>query len=60
MFNSVQLLYFREEDYSLHLLARDFDMRMLLHTELIIDGTKVGFVTSDDSGHIHLFQHNPR
>lgn len=60
MLYSVQLLYFRDEDYSLHLVAKDFDKRVVLKTEVMVDGRHMGFVSADDGGHIQIFQNNPR
>lgn len=58
--HSVQLLYFREEDLSIHLVAKDFDKRIILQTELMIDGNRLGIVTADEGGHVQIFQNNPR
>lgn len=60
MFHSVQLLYFREEDYSIHLIAKDFDHRVITKTDLMVDGSKFGIVTADDRGNVQLFQENPK
>jgi len=56
MFHSVQLLYFREEDFSIHLISKDFDKRVITKTELILDDSKLGIITADDRGNIQLFQ----
>lgn len=56
MFHSVQLLYFREDDYSIHLVSKDFDSRVILQTEALLDGPKLGILTADDRGHIQVFQ----
>lgn len=60
MFHSVSLLYFREEDFSLHLVSKDFDYRVLLKSDLILDGNKIGIITSDDRENIQCFQQNRR
>lgn len=60
MLYSVQLLYFREEDYSIHLVSKDFDKRVIMKTEVMIDGSNMGLVTADDGGHIQIFQNNPK
>lgn len=60
MLNSVQLLYFREEDFSLHLVSKDFEKRVIMKSEVMIDGKNIGFVTADDGGHIQIFQNNPK
>lgn len=56
----VQLLYFREEDYSLHLVSKDFDKRVIMKTDVMLDGRHIGFVAADDGGHIQIFQNNPK
>lgn len=60
IFHSVQLLYFREEDYSIHLVSKDFDKRVITNVEILIDGNKLGIITSDDRGNIQLFQQNTK
>eukprot|EP00981_Chlorochromonas_danica_P014983 scaffold9796_cov154-Ochromonas_danica.AAC.6 len=58
--HSVQLLYFREEDLSLHLVAKDFNRRICREVDTLIDGDKVAFLTSDVHGGLQLFQHQPK
>jgi hypothetical protein len=56
MFHSVSLLYFREEDVSLHLVSKDFDHRTLPRCDFLLDGPKLGIITTDDRENIQLFQ----
>lgn len=58
--HSVQLLYFREEDLSLHLVAKDFNRRICREVDTLIDGDKIAFLTSDVHGGLQLFQHQPK
>lgn len=60
MFHSVQMLYFREEDCSLHLVSRDFNTRIVTKTDVLVDGTKVGILAADDLENIQIFQQNSR
>jgi hypothetical protein len=60
MFHSVQLLYFREEDCSLHLVAKDYEQRVITKTDLMVDGNKLNIVSADDLGNLHIFQDNPK
>ncbi len=60
MYHSASLLYFREEDVSLHLVSKDFDSRVLLKSDVIYDGNKIGIITSDDLENIQCFQQNRR
>jgi hypothetical protein len=60
MFHSVQILYFRDDDNSLHCIAKDFDDRVLLHAEVMSDCGKLGVITADDRAHVQLFQPNFR
>ncbi len=60
MFHSIQLLYFREEDCSIHLVAKDYDHRVIVKTDLMIDGSSLAFVTADDRGNVQLFQEKPK
>jgi len=58
MFHSVQLLYFREDDFSIHLVSKDFDKRVVTNTDLIVDDNKLAIIAGDDRGNIQLFQQN--
>jgi cleavage and polyadenylation specificity factor subunit 1 len=58
--NSVQFLMWREEDYSLTLLAKDFDRHVCLSSTFMWDGQKLGMLVGDDEKNIQLLQFNPR
>jgi hypothetical protein len=60
MFHSVSMLFFREEDFSLHLVSKDFNHNILPKVDYILDGSKLGLVAADDRGNIQLFQQNRR
>jgi hypothetical protein len=54
------MLFFREEDFSLHLVSKDFNHNILPKVDYILDGSKLGVVAADDRGNIQLFQQNRR
>jgi hypothetical protein len=58
MNHSISMLSFREEDFSLHLVSKDFDSKVILKTETIIDGNKIGIIGADDHDNIQLYQQN--
>jgi hypothetical protein len=58
MNHSISMLSFREEDFSLHLVSKDFDSKVILKTETIIDGNKIGIIGTDDHDNIQLYQQN--
>ena len=58
--NSIQFLVWRDEDYSLTLLAKDFDSHICLNTSFIIDGARLGILLSDAESNLQLLQFNPR
>lgn len=61
MHHSVQLLYWREADFTLHFIGRDYDSNAVaIATSYIYDGSKLGMLMADDEGNIELFQENPR
>lgn len=60
MFHSIQMLFFREEDVSLHLVAKDFDHKVVTKTETIQDGSKLAMVAGDDRGNLFIYQQNPK
>lgn len=58
--NSIQFLFWREEDRSLTLISRDYDRCVCLSTSFIFDGNKLAMLLSDDEGNIELLQFNPK
>jgi len=56
----VQLLYWREEDATFNLLAKDFDASVTVNSSFLIDGDKLGLVVSDAEGNVKVLQYNPR
>ena len=59
--DSVSLIYWREEDHSLHPIAHDYDPAgVVMSTMYLYDGPKLGMLTADDEGNLQLFQENPR
>jgi hypothetical protein len=60
MFHSIQLLYWRAEDYSLNFVSKDYDRSVVPASSFIIDGNKLAIVAADDESNIQLFQENPR
>jgi len=58
---SVSLIYWREEDHSLHPIAHDYEPAgAVMHATYLYDGPKLGMLTVDDEGNLQLFQENPR
>ena len=60
MFHSIQLLYWRAEDYSLNFVSKDYDRSVVPASGFVIDGNKLAIVAADDESNIQLFQENPR
>eukprot|EP01038_Epipyxis_sp_PR26KG_P004206 gene4206-5980_t len=60
MLNSVLFLYWREEDYSINFIAKDYDQGVCLTTGFIYDGSKLGMLVGDDEKNVQLLQENPR
>jgi hypothetical protein len=57
---SVQFLVWREEDYSLTLLAKDYDAHVGLSTGFLVDGARLGILLGDAERNIQMLQFNPR
>ena len=60
MYHSIQLLYWRAEDYSLNFVSKDYDRSVVPASGFIIDGNKLAIVAADDESNIQFFQENPR
>lgn len=58
LFHSVILLFFRESDNSLLLVSKDYDRRVILKTDFMLDCKKLAMVTSDDRGNVQIFHQN--
>ena len=58
--NSVQLVVWREADYSLTLIASDFEEFGSMMSAFLIDDSKLGVVVADDDGNIKMLNYNPR
>ena len=59
-YQSVQFVVWREEDMSLTLLAKDYDMSACVTASCIFDGDTLAFVVSDDEANIQLMRFNPK
>ncbi|RYH26308.1 hypothetical protein EON65_14750 [archaeon] len=60
VFHSVQMLFFREEDNSIHLVAKDFNKRVCRDVDMIIDQQRTAMVSTDDVGNLQIFLHQPK
>jgi hypothetical protein len=58
--SSVLLVYWREKDFSLHLVAKDFDTSVIVTTGAVNDHSKLGLLAADDEGNVQLFEENPK
>lgn len=58
--HSVQIFTFREDDLSLHLVAKDFNARLIKDVDALIDANKLAVITADDHGSLQLFHHQPK
>lgn len=57
--NSIQLLVWREEDYSLTLLSSDFDEFGVVASAFVLDEGKFAILVADDECNIKLLHYNP-
>ena len=58
--NSVQIVVWRESDYSLTLIASDYEEFGSMVSGFLIDDNKLGIVAADDEGNIKIMTYNPR
>ncbi|KAI6653121.1 hypothetical protein LOD99_3957 [Oopsacas minuta] len=56
---SIQLLQYREDQKSLSLISKDPYQLRVYSIEYVIDGNQLGFLVSDSSKNLHLFQYQP-
>jgi hypothetical protein len=60
MLHSIALLLWREEDFSINFISKDYDKLVGLSTGFIYDEKKLGILVGDDEGNIQLLQQNPK
>lgn len=58
--SGLQFLHWDEEGTDLTLLAKDHEAVMSLHSSYIVDGKRLGMVTSDFEGNLQVLQYKPK
>ena len=58
--NNVQLLVWREEDWVLMLVSKDYNMTVSRAASFVSDGTHLGMLVGDDEGNVQLLQYDPK
>jgi hypothetical protein len=58
--HSVQFLQWNESNFSLTVIARDYEKSVSVSSAFIVDGNKLGMLSADDEGNLQLLQYKPR
>ena len=58
--NNIQFLVWREEDWSLNLVSKDYNKTFCRAVSFLSDGVTLGVAVGDDEGNIQLLQFDPK
>lgn len=58
--NRIEMLAYRDEDWSLTLISKDYNQTLCRSLSVINDNQAVGLVVGDDEGNFEVLQFDPK